>query len=58
MVTYKLKTPKGIENVVIGTYQRIENGVVDTYKKIESKFVDTFLEKTPEPESMDTPEKR
>lgn len=46
---YKLKTPKVIEESVVGTYKKIEEGVVGTYKKIEGKFVDTFLEKV-EPE--------
>ncbi len=55
MAQYKLKTPKGIEDAVVGTYKaiedtvvggykKIETGAVSGYKKIEKKFVDTFLE--------------
>lgn len=51
MSQYKLKTPKTIENAVVGTYKKIETGVVGAYKKIENKFVDTFLEKADKPES-------
>lgn len=50
MSDYKLKTPKNIENTVVGTYKKIEESVVGTYKKIEEKFVDTFLEKVSEDE--------
>lgn len=57
MPEYTLKTPKlvedkvvgayqKIEGAVVGTYQKIEDGVVGAYKKVEDKFVDTFLEKT------------
>lgn len=57
MAAYKLKTPKTVENAVVGTYKKIEDGVAGAYKKIEDgvvgaykrvedKFVDTFLEKT------------
>ena len=49
MAEYKLKTPKAIENTVVGAYKAIENGVVGTYKKIEGKFVDAFLERVEEP---------
>lgn len=49
MSEYKLKTPKMIEDAVVGTYKKIENGVVGTYKKIEDKFVHTFLEKAEPP---------
>ena len=45
MSDYKLKTPKTVENAVVGAYQKIENTVVGTYQKIEDKFVQTFLEK-------------
>lgn len=56
MSEYKLKTPKGVEDTVVGAYKKIEDAVVGTYKKIEDgavsgyksvekKFVDAFLEK-------------
>lgn len=45
MSAYKLKTPKKIEETVVGTYKKMESGVVGAYKKIENKFVDAFLEK-------------
>lgn len=45
MSQYKLKTPKGMEETVVGAYKKIESGVVGAYKKIEGRFVDTFLEK-------------
>lgn len=44
MAQYKLKTPKFVEDHVVGTYHKIEDGVVGAYKKIETKFVETFLE--------------
>lgn len=58
---YKLKTPKGmeegvvgafgaIEDGVVGTYRKIEDGVVGAYKKIEGKFIDAFLEPVEQPE--------
>ena len=64
MTDYKLKTPKGVEKLVTGTYEKIRDGVVDTYekiedtvvgnyKKIEDKFVDTFLEKVETEETED-----
>lgn len=46
MTEYKLKTPKGVEKTVVGTYKKIEGAVTGAYKSIEDKFVDTFLEKT------------
>ena len=57
MGEYKLKTPKKVEDAVMGGYQKVEKTVVGAYKKIEDtvvgayqrveqKFVDTFLEKT------------
>ena len=49
MSEYKLKTPKKVEDAVVGTYKKIENGVVGAYKKIEGKFVDAFLEKVEPP---------
>lgn len=49
MSEYKLKTPKKVEEAVVGTYQKIEHGVVGAYKKIEHKFVDTFLEQVEPP---------
>lgn len=45
MSEYKLKTPKKVEETVVGSYKKIERCVVGTYKKIEDKFVDTFLER-------------
>ena len=62
MKEYKLKTPKRVEETVVGAYKAIENGAVgaykkietaavDTYKKVEKKFVDTFLEEVPAQES-------
>ena len=68
MADYKLKTPKGVEKLVAGTYEKIRDGVVDTYEKIEDtvvdkyqkiedKFVDTFLEKVEPEESVDKQEK-
>jgi len=68
MADYKLKTPKGVEKLVTGTYEKIRDGVVDTYEKIEDtvvdtyqkiedKFVDTFLEKVEPEESVDKQEK-
>ncbi len=64
MTDYKLKTPKGVEKLVTGTYEKIRDGVVDTYEKIEDtvvdtyqkiedKFVDTFLENVESEESVD-----
>lgn len=64
MTEYKLKTPKGVEKLVTGTYEKIRDGVVDTYEKIEStvvdnyqkiedKFVDTFLEKVETEQTVD-----
>lgn len=50
MSEYKLKTPKVIEDTVVGTYKKIEDGVVGAYKKVEEKFVDTFLEKVSDKE--------
>ena len=55
MSEYQLKTPKKVEEAVVGTYQKIEDtvvgaykkveaGAVGSYKKVEKKFVDTFLE--------------
>ena len=44
MAQYQLKTPKFVEEHVVGTYRKIEDGVVGAYKKIETKFVETFLE--------------
>lgn len=55
MSKYQMKTPKKVEDAVVGTYHKIEDAVVGTYKKVESgavdsyrkverKFVDTFLE--------------
>lgn len=49
MSAYKLKTPKKIEETVVGSYKKIENSVVGAYKKIENKFVDAFLEKAADP---------
>lgn len=49
MSEYKLKTPKLIENTVMGAYKKTEKALVGTYQKIEDKFVKTFLEKTNEP---------
>ncbi len=68
MTEYKLKTPKGVEKLVTGTYEKIRDGVVDTYEKIEStivdnyqkiedKFVDTFLEKVETEEIVDKNDK-
>lgn len=64
MTDYQLKTPKGVEKLVTGTYEKIRDGVVDTYEKIEStvvgnyqkiedKFVDTFLEKAETDQTVD-----
>lgn len=50
MTEYRLKTPKQLEQKVVGAYKRIEDAVVDSYKKVENKFVDTFLEKVEQPE--------
>ncbi|MGN0520427.1 MAG: hypothetical protein ACI4LB_06765, partial [Candidatus Fimenecus sp.] len=47
MKEYKLKTPKRVEETVVGAYKKIETAAVDTYKKVEKKFVDTFLEEVP-----------
>ena len=55
MTNYKLRTPKKVEDTVVGTYKKIEEGVVGGYKKIEegvvggykkieNKFVETLLE--------------
>lgn len=46
---YKLKTPKKIEETVVGSYKKMESSVVGAYKKIENKFVDAFLEKAADP---------
>lgn len=51
MPNYKLKTPKMIENAVVGAYQKIERGVVGAYKKAENTFVAAFLEKVKESDS-------
>lgn len=69
MSEYKLKTPKGveetvvgaykkIEDAVVGTYKKIEDGAVSGYKKVEKKFVDAFLEKVNDehPTACETPE--
>ena len=64
MSEYKLKTPKKLEDAVVGTYKKIENTVVGAYqkvedstvggyKKIEKAFVDTFLEKKDGSEQTD-----
>lgn len=47
---YRLKTPKGVERAVVGTYQKIEDGVVGAYKGIEKRFIDAFLEPVKEDE--------
>lgn len=55
MSNFKLKTPKGVEETVVGAYQKVEDTVVGAYKKIEAgavgsyqkieqKFTETFLE--------------
>ena len=67
MTDYRLKTPKGVEKLVTGTYEKIRDGVVDTYEKIENtvvgsyqkiedKFVDTFLEKAETDRTVDKKE--
>lgn len=64
MSEYQLKTPKKveeavvgtyhkIEDTVVGTYQKIEDTVVGAYKKVEKKFVDTFLEPKEDSEESD-----
>ena len=64
MSEYQLKTPKKveeavvgtyhkIEDTVVGTYQKIEDTVVGVYKKVEKKFVDTFLEPKEDSEESD-----
>ena len=53
MTDYQLKTPKSVEKLVTGTYEKIRNGVVDSYQKIEDKFVDTFLEKAETNQTVD-----
>lgn len=58
MATYKLKTPKGIEDAVVGTYKKVENSVVGAYKKIEGKFEDAFLEKVEEPADRTEPDEQ
>lgn len=50
MLEYRLKTPKQLEQKVVGTYKKIEGTVVDSYKRLENRFVDTFLEKVEESE--------
>lgn len=60
MSEYQLKTPKKVEDAVVGTYHKIEDmvvgaykkvedGAVSGYKKVEKRFVDAFLERTEEP---------
>ena len=64
MSEYQLKTPKKVEEAVMGTYHKIEDTVVGTcqkiedtvvgvYKKVEKKFVDTFLEPKEDSEESD-----
>lgn len=67
MSQYKLKTPKAVEEAVVGTYQKIEDavvgayrkiedGAVSGYKKVEETFVDAFLEKVEDTTSSETPD--
>ena len=53
MSEYQLKTPKKVEEAVVGTYHKIEDTVVGAYKKVEKKFVDTFLEPKEDSEESD-----
>lgn len=50
MTEYRLKTPKQLEQKVVGAYKKIEGAVVESYKKVEDRFVDTFLERVEKPE--------
>ena len=43
MATMKPKKT-GIEDIVVGTYQKIEDAVVGTYQQIEDKFVEKLLD--------------
>lgn len=49
MSEYKLKSPKAMEQVIMGAHKKIEGAVLGTYEKIEKKFVDAFLEKIETP---------
>ena len=42
MSEYQLKTPKKVEEAVVGTYHKIEDTVVGTYQKIEDTVVGTY----------------
>lgn len=53
MSEYQLKTPKKVEEAVVGSYHKIEDTVVGAYKKVEKKFVDTFLEPKEDSEESD-----
>ena len=53
MSEYQLKTPKKVEEAVVGTYHKMEDTVVGAYKKVEKKFVDTFLEPKEDSEESD-----
>lgn len=38
MTDYQLKTPKSVEKLVTGTYEKIRDGVVDTYEKLKAQL--------------------
>ena len=42
MSEYKLKTPKKLEDAVVGTYKKIEDTVVGTYQKVENTVVGAY----------------
>ena len=42
MSEYQLKTPKKVEEAVVGTYHKIEDTVVGTYQKIEDTVVGAY----------------